>query len=46
VVASERLISSSRGIRTVTPEEGILSLPTLVPVTVRPHDAGASENGS
>jgi signal transduction histidine kinase len=45
VVASERLISSSRGIRTVTPEEGTLSLPTLVPVTVRPHDAGASENG-
>src|SRR4030095_11966276 len=45
VVASERLISSSRGIRTVTPEESVLSLPTLVPVTVRPHDAGASENG-
>ena len=45
VVASERLISSSHGIRTVTPEESVLSLPTLVPVTVRPHDAGASERG-
>ena len=32
------LVSSSRGIRTAAPEEGVLSLPTLVPVTVRPHD--------
>ena len=45
VVASERLISSSRGLRTIAPEEGVLSLPTLVPVTVKPHDAGSSENG-
>ena len=39
VIAAERLVSSSRGIRTAAPEEGVLSLPTLVPVTVRPHDA-------
>ena len=38
VIAAERLVSSSRGIRTAAPEEGVLSLPTLVPVTVRPHD--------
>ena len=38
VIAAERVISSPRGIRVGTPEEGVLSLPTLVPVTVRPHD--------
>ena len=45
VIAAERLVSSSRGIRTAAPEEGVLSLPTLVPVTVRPHDPGASVPG-
>ena len=45
VIAAERLVSSSRGIRTVAPEEGILSLPTLVPATVRPHDPQASASG-
>jgi signal transduction histidine kinase len=38
VIAAERLVSSSRGIRTAAPEEGVLSLPTLVPAVVRPHD--------
>jgi hypothetical protein len=38
VIAAERLVSSSRGIRTAAPAEGVLSLPTLVPVLVRPHD--------
>jgi signal transduction histidine kinase len=45
VIAAERLISSSRGIRTTTPEDGVLSLPTLVPVTVRPHGATADHEG-
>ena len=45
VIAAERLVSSSRGIRTAAPEEGVLSLPTLVPVTVRPHDPRASAAG-
>jgi nitrogen fixation/metabolism regulation signal transduction histidine kinase len=36
VIAAERVISSSRGLLTAAPEEGVLSLPTLVPVTVRP----------
>jgi signal transduction histidine kinase len=39
VIAAERLVSSSRGIRTAAPAEGVLSLPTQVPVTVRPHDS-------
>jgi signal transduction histidine kinase len=41
VIAAERLVSSSRGIRASAPEEGVLSLPTVVPVTVRPHDGQA-----
>ena len=45
VIAAERLVSSSRGIRTAAPEEGVLSLPTLVPVTVRPHDATRDRTG-
>ncbi|RPI57146.1 MAG: sensor histidine kinase [Acidobacteria bacterium] len=45
VIAAERVISSSRGIRTATPEEGVLSLPTLVPVTVRPHEGTEVEQG-
>ncbi len=45
VIAAERLVSSSRGIRTAAPEEGVLSLPTLVPVTVHPHDPRASAPG-
>ena len=45
VIAAERLVSSSRGMRTAAPEEGILSLPTLVPMTVRPHDPQATTPG-
>ena len=45
VIAAERLVSSSRGIRTAAPEEGVLSLPTLVPVTVRPYDPRATAPG-
>jgi len=45
VIAAERLVSSSRGIRTAAPDEGLLSLPTLVPVTVRPYDPLASVSG-
>lgn len=45
VIAAERLVSSSRGIRTAAPEEGVLSLPTLVPVTVRPHDPRTTAPG-
>lgn len=45
VIAAERLISSSHGIRTATPELGLLSLPTLVPVSVAPHDPRDSAPG-
>ena len=45
VIAAERVISSSRGLLTAAPEEGVLSLPTLVPVTVRPYQAGAATEG-
>ena len=45
VIAAERVISSSLGVRTAAPEEGVLSLPTLVPVTVRPYDAAAVPQG-
>jgi signal transduction histidine kinase len=45
VVTAERLVSSSPRIRTAAPEEGVLSLPTLVPVTVRPHDPRDREPG-
>jgi signal transduction histidine kinase len=45
VIAAERLVSSSRGIHSAAPEEGVLSLPTLVPVTVRPHDPSATVPG-
>ena len=45
VIAAERVISSSRGIRTATPEEEVLSLPTLVPVTVRPYDDRGRRSG-
>jgi hypothetical protein len=38
IVAAERVLSASRGI-TTPPDEAILSIPTAVPVTVRPHDA-------
>jgi signal transduction histidine kinase len=37
VIAAERVISSWGGIRKAAPDEGVLSLPTLVPVTVRLH---------
>ena len=45
VIAAERLVSSSRGIRTGAPEEGILSLPTLVPVSVQPHEQHTNAPG-
>jgi signal transduction histidine kinase len=45
IIAAERLVSSSRGIRTAAPEEGVLSLPTLVPVNVRPYDQRTGATG-
>jgi signal transduction histidine kinase len=45
VIAAERLVSSSRGVRTASPEDGVLSLPTLVPAIVRPYDSGANAPG-
>ena len=45
VIAAERLVSIARGIRSAAPEEGTLSLPTLVPVTVRPYDARTNAPG-
>jgi signal transduction histidine kinase len=42
VIAAERVLSASRGIRTPA-SEAVLSIPTLVPVSVRPHD-GARAN--
>src|SRR5688572_6290012 len=45
VIAAERLVSSSRGIQTAAPEEAVLSLPTLVPVTVRPYAPGETAPG-
>jgi len=44
VVVAERVVSSLRGIRTRTPE-GVLAMPTVVPVTVRPYEPGAQANG-
>jgi signal transduction histidine kinase len=45
VIAAERLVSSSRGIRRAGPEEGVLSLPTLVPANVRPYDPQSGSPG-
>lgn len=45
VIAAERLVSSSRGMRAVAPEEGVLSLPTLVPVTVRAYEQQSDGGG-
>jgi signal transduction histidine kinase len=45
VIAAERLVSSSHGVRTAASDEGVLSLPTLVPVTVRPYDGTAPAGG-
>ena len=45
VIAAERLVSTSRGMRPAAPEEADLSLPTLVPVSVRPHDPGTRTDG-
>jgi signal transduction histidine kinase len=36
VVVSERVVSSLRGMR-MPADEGVLAMPTVVPVTVRPH---------
>ena len=41
MIAAERVLSASRGIRTPS-AEATFALPTLVPVAVRPHDAAFS----
>jgi signal transduction histidine kinase len=41
MIAAERVLSASRGIRAPS-SEATLSIPTIVPVTVRPHDATAA----
>ncbi len=43
VVVSERVVSSLRGIRMPT-DEGVLAMPTIVPVTVRPHSASGTNS--
>ena len=45
VIAAERVISASAGVRTATRGEGMLSLPTLAPVTVQPLDASRPSDG-
>jgi signal transduction histidine kinase len=45
VIAAERVISASRGIRAPTTDEGTLSLPTLVPATVRAFERSAAADG-
>ncbi len=45
VIAAERVISTSRGLRMAAQEEEVLSLPTLVPVNVRPYDAAPGDEG-
>ena len=44
VSAAERVVSSSLGVRMATPE-GVLSLPTLVPVTVQPDERRSRSAG-
>ena len=44
VIAAERVVTSSPGMRSITPGEGRLALPTLAPVTVRPYD-GDTDRG-
>ncbi|HKY19735.1 MAG TPA: HAMP domain-containing sensor histidine kinase [Vicinamibacterales bacterium] len=41
VVVAERVVSSSQGIRAVV-SEGVLAMPTSVPVTVQPYSAAAA----
>ena len=43
VVVAERVVSSLRGIRMPT-DEGVVAMPTIVPVTVRPHGASVPAN--
>jgi signal transduction histidine kinase len=43
VVVAERVVSSLRGIRMPT-DEGVLAMPTLVPVTARPYSATVPPN--
>ena len=45
VIAAERVVTSSTGMRSVTPGEGQLALPTLAPVTVRPYEGGERIEG-
>jgi signal transduction histidine kinase len=42
MIAAERVLSASRGIQTLSTTEATLSIPTIVPVTVRPHDGSAA----
>jgi len=44
VVVAERVVSSSPGIRTIV-LEGVLAMPTPVPVTVQPYSAAAAARG-
>jgi signal transduction histidine kinase len=45
VIAAERVVSASAEIRTPNLSEGLLSLPTLLPVTVQPYSAERAANG-
>jgi signal transduction histidine kinase len=45
VIAAERVVSASSGVRSATPGVGLLSLPALAPATVRPYDPTAATEG-
>ena len=45
MIAAERVLSASHGIREAS-SEVVLSIPTIVPVTVRPHDATRPADGN
>jgi signal transduction histidine kinase len=44
MIAAERVLSASRGIRAPSTDPA-LAIPTLLPVTVRPHDASRTDAG-
>ena len=44
MIAAERVLSASRGIRAAS-AEAALTIPTIVPVTVRPHDSSVTGEG-
>ena len=45
VIAAERVVSASPGVRSATPGEGLLSLAAVAPATVRPYDPAAPAHG-